>query len=158
MILAHPTANIYFTGHSLGAVLTLYAALDVKQFAPSTPMAIYTFGQPRSGNVEFANYAMTVFPNGTYQRVTHLTDIVPHSPSNKPYMHAGNEAWYFSPIPGDMSYFECENEAFQPENKNCSLSMNWAISIDDHKNYMALPISNFCDAYEPTNPKAIDEI
>lgn len=30
MILDHPTANLYFTGHSLGATLSLYAALDVK--------------------------------------------------------------------------------------------------------------------------------
>lgn len=73
-------------------------------------MTIYTFGQPRSGNDKFSQYAMTKFPNGTYMRVTHLTDLVPHNPPGKKYMHAGNEAWYYSPIPGDMSYIECENE------------------------------------------------
>lgn len=135
--------------------MSVFAALDIKQFAPKVPMINVNFGQPRIGNAVFADYLMTMFPSGTFHRVTHLHDLVPHNPTpGQGYKHGGNEVWYNSPLPGDLSYVECENDVGQPENKDCSLSFVWATSIDQHRDYMSLPISNFCDEYEPANPKA----
>lgn len=99
---------------------------------------------------------MTIFPNGTYTRVTHLKDLVPHNPPPLlGFKHVGNEVWYWSPVAAEDSlkyYEECENEAYQAENINCSQKFAIAFSIDDHRVYLDMPISNFCNEYEPTNP------
>lgn len=96
---------------------------------------------------------MTVFANNEYNRVTHLRDLVVHLPGPETgYKHAGNEIWYYSPLPGDDRYTICENKAGVPENKNCSQTIALAISLDEHRVYLDMPISNFCIQYEPSNP------
>jgi hypothetical protein len=142
----------------MGAVLATFAALDVRQFAPSIKMINLNFGGPRAGNGVFADYLMTVFPSGQYHRVVKLHDIVPHNPTpGQGFKHGGNEVWYNSPIPGDDSRIECENFPGEPENKHCSLSFAWAASVNDHRDYLSLPISFFCDDYDSPNPKPDDE-
>ncbi|KAJ1372520.1 hypothetical protein KIN20_034696 [Parelaphostrongylus tenuis] len=47
--------NITFTGHSLGGALaTLAAARIARNYWRGDQITIYTFGQPRVGDVEFA--------------------------------------------------------------------------------------------------------
>jgi hypothetical protein len=152
---AYPKAKVIITGHSLGGILATFAALDVKSIlSPKTDLSFYTFGCPRPGNDDFADYVMTVFPNGDYSRVTHLKDLVPHVPSkNLGYKHAGQEIWYYSPIVGDLSFAVCENGVGLEENKTCSNSFFIASSIDDHSLYLDLSISWMCDAYEQPNQK-----
>lgn len=47
--LAYPSALVFMTGHSLGAALAVFAAIDVGETYDS-PTIVYNFGQPRIGN------------------------------------------------------------------------------------------------------------
>ncbi len=53
------TANIFVTGHGLGAVISTLCALDVKQTLSikGERISIYTFGAPRIGDQNFSDYA-----------------------------------------------------------------------------------------------------
>ena len=93
---AHPSADIVLTGHSLGAALATFAALDIKRSIPTfkNQFTFYTFGSPRIGNQVFADYVMTLFPN-LYSRVVHYTDLVAHMPpKDMGFAHSGNEVYY----------------------------------------------------------------
>lgn len=120
LIDAHPDATIIFTGHSLGAAQTTFAAVDVKErLNPPNPIMLYTFGSPRPGNQVFSDYVMSLFPEAI-QRVVHYTDIVPHLPMTEVgFNHAGNEIWYTG---ADLSldYKICRNKIGQPESEDCA--------------------------------------
>jgi predicted lipase len=79
---------------------------------------LYTYGQPRFGNKNLANYLMRLFSDGEYYRVVYSSDLVPHVPTTKlGYMHAGHEVWY----PKDNhQYIICDNYENEPENIGCS--------------------------------------
>lgn len=69
-------AKIYATGHSLGGAFAVLATPDIKE-AFGSITGLYTFGQPRVGNAQFAAW----FPSVTATiRVVHYADIVPHIP------------------------------------------------------------------------------
>ncbi len=72
---------IWITGHSLGGALALMTAamLQFEQSSDLNPHAVYTFGQPRIGNREFAGKCNQAFGNRAY-RFVHNNDIVPHVP------------------------------------------------------------------------------
>lgn len=72
--------TLWFTGHSLGAALTALAARrlqleDERYF----PRGIYTFGQPRTGDTEFATEFDKRLLSVTYRFVNN-NDIVTHLP------------------------------------------------------------------------------
>lgn len=48
-------AKIIVTGHSLGGVMGVFCALDLKQTYGKVQY-LYTFGQPRAGNQKFADF------------------------------------------------------------------------------------------------------
>ena len=52
----HPNAPLYAIGHSMGAALATICAMDVKFKVGLRDVRLYTFGSPRVGNVEFANF------------------------------------------------------------------------------------------------------
>jgi predicted lipase len=47
---ANPTASIVVTGHSLGAAVATFSAVDLKLGYPTHNIKFYTFGSPRPGN------------------------------------------------------------------------------------------------------------
>lgn len=73
----HRDAKIYITGHSLGGAIAVLAAPDVKETFVGSLAEVLTFGQPRVGNSEFANWYSGQFTN---ERVIHYGDLVPHVP------------------------------------------------------------------------------
>lgn len=77
-----------FTGHSLGASLTAIAAADAMHtgMLRVTPK-VYTFGEPRTGNYEFAMWFSEMFPE--YFRVTHYRDLVVHVSPCMPSFQGG---------------------------------------------------------------------
>lgn len=94
LVSEHPSASILYTGHSLGAALVTFAAVDVQEeINPSNLVYFYSFGSPRTGNQAFSDHVMTLFPS--YFRMTHAADIVPHLPMTQlGFNHAGTEVWY----------------------------------------------------------------
>ncbi|KAJ6571303.1 Alpha/Beta hydrolase protein, partial [Mycena capillaripes] len=52
-----PTYSIVVTaGHSLGGAIASLVAAPLKSALPNVTLKLYTFGQPRAGNTEFARY------------------------------------------------------------------------------------------------------
>ena len=147
----HPTARVLITGHSLGAALATLGALELKrQFGISHPdnhMHLYTFGSPRMGNQAFADYLNTLYGEGTYQRVTHYNDLVPHLPPIPVnFIHGGTEVWYYENSNIDLKYVVCPASPFgQSEDLSCSDSLLFKTGIMAHFMYLTHRINKQCD-------------
>ena len=135
--------KIVVTGHSLGAAMALYAALDIVDLLNSTkhnmtrdsiPMSVFTFGQPRVGDWEFALYAMARLPQGKVFRVTHRNDPIPKLPPmmwklTEPllwFMHPPHELWYNNSIGTGEIHCQDDVGIIPPmilEDLNCSDSV-----------------------------------
>jgi hypothetical protein len=98
----NPDAKVFITGHSLGGALaTLYGAMlfyNAEHEITDKLAAIYTFGQPRVGDKEFAKYGETHLKD-QYFRVVYCNDIVPRVPFDNEifeYKHIGECSYYDS--------------------------------------------------------------
>ncbi|CAI2372045.1 unnamed protein product [Moneuplotes crassus] len=156
--------DVIFTGHSLGGSLTMHAAADaiLNGILNNTDVYIYTFGQPRVGNIQFIE---EFFPNvKECYRVIHNNDIVPHLPPciNElghgcvkhgfllpafPY-HAATEVLYEKDF---ESYKVCSST--EGEDKHCSLS-KIGKSILDHLTYFGVEVGQFY-RHDSEVPKSI---
>ena len=82
------TPQIWITGHSLGGALAVLAAVKLKQVCREIKIGgIYTFGQPRTGNPQFCQWAGQTFKkphlsdrNISYHRFVNNNDIVSRIP------------------------------------------------------------------------------
>ncbi|KAG9285234.1 hypothetical protein G9A89_002130 [Geosiphon pyriformis] len=82
----------YFTGHGEGAVWAIFAALAFKFDITKADVRTVTFGQPRLGNIQFADHVNQIIPK-TF-RFTHSDDLIPQLPSRKDgYLHHQREFW-----------------------------------------------------------------
>jgi len=88
-----PSYGIVTAGHSLGGSLSLLAALTLQLNFPNNLVKTYSFGAPRTGNKEFAQFVRNTL--GTYaHRVVHTNDGVPTMiPTILGYRHHGVEYW-----------------------------------------------------------------
>ncbi|KAI0380770.1 alpha/beta-hydrolase [Hypomontagnella monticulosa] len=87
---AQPSYKIVFTGHSLGGAVSTVAAGYAR--AKGYAVDLYTYGSPRVGNAEFADF-ITAQPGAEF-RVTHLDDPVPRLPPLLiDYRHTSPEFW-----------------------------------------------------------------
>jgi len=120
---------IYVTGHSLGAALAVLGVLQIVNNVSLTP-TIYTYGDPRVGNSDFASYFDSKI--GASWRVVNQNDIVPHLPPEiLDFYHVSTEVWYES-----EAYQVCDSSGEDP---NCSDSVpfiKW--SIPEHVDYMGV--------------------
>jgi hypothetical protein len=88
---AHSTAEICFTGHSLGAAL---ATLAVSRFAGRNA-SLYTIGSPRVGNAAFCGRVHDRATLGAFRFVDN-NDLVTHVPIQMPlYEHVENQCYRF---------------------------------------------------------------
>ncbi len=142
LIASYPNAKIVVTGHSLGAALATFAALDIKtKLNPKTSILFYTYGSPRAGDQGFTDYLLTQFPGTGYHRVVHTNDIVPHVPITiMGFNHGGNEVWYNT----ETTYVQCANQAGKPENKGCADTRS-DVDPASHKIYLGIPVTKSCD-------------
>lgn len=140
----YPTATIILTGHSLGAAQSIFAAMDIKlNIKPSNPMKVYNYGCPRTGNQAFTDFVYNYFPDGTFWRVIHKADPVPHLPiTAMGFNHAGNEAFYNDDTQ-PLSYQLCKSQQGQPENENCA-DIYYVYTFSDHLMYLGLAINDLC--------------
>ncbi|KAI8323420.1 alpha/beta-hydrolase, partial [Martensiomyces pterosporus] len=88
----HPDYSIVITGHSLGGSEASIAAADFAVTHPEwkSKMALYTYGQPRTGNDVYANW-LSSQPFPIY-RATYKGDVVPQVPFRAMgFQHHGQE-------------------------------------------------------------------
>jgi len=86
----HPTAVLHLTGHSLGGALAVFAALELIHTLGLRVEMLYTFGQPRIGNVAFQKFLQASLEASScaHFRITHHRDPVPHLPPSLPPSHS----------------------------------------------------------------------
>ncbi|KAK3250963.1 hypothetical protein CYMTET_39686 [Cymbomonas tetramitiformis] len=125
------SATVIVAGHSLGASLAALCAFDLVREGHGPVKAVYTYGQPRTGNFNWATEYKRVVKN--HFRVTHHQDIVPHVPtefmSESGFYHAPLEVYY----PDDtLGYKFCDGAG---EDVHCSDRVS-STSISDHLYYL----------------------
>ncbi|KAJ3406994.1 hypothetical protein HDU80_009943 [Chytriomyces hyalinus] len=142
---AFPSYSVTFVGHSLGGAATLVAAVDlVNRRALSANRAILvSFGQPRVGNIEFAQCVGAMGFKQT-ARVVNKKDVGPVEycdPHLPPiflgYAHHSHEYWIDL---YDVLVTNCNDDSGD-EADNCSRTLDADLSVPDHVNYynIALP-------------------
>jgi len=153
-----PDCIIYFTGHSLGGALAMVALSHFLYhgiFDASSPVTLYTFGQPRAGNRAYAKWIEAL--NLPIFRVVHDKDMAVHVPCcrqnlffncvDKPGKyspwHVYPEIFYDS---GFESWRECSGNP-KGEDKDCANKYRVSqLSVDDHRYYFQVHTSHICDA------------
>jgi hypothetical protein len=93
----HPTEEICFTGHSLGAALALLA---FSRFADSN-ISLYTFGCPRVGDGAFRDRTLLNPGRGVY-RFVNYNDAVTHVPTESLLYRQTPKACYRFAENGDL--------------------------------------------------------
>jgi predicted lipase len=117
--------SILLVGHSLGGVMAVLAALDLKahykDWLDHKHVTITTLGQPRIGNHAFAKFHQTHFPNmEDVLRIVHSNDIVPHvPPTTAGYIHSMREVWSVGQTPNSSKLCSIQD----PEDPTCSNSL-----------------------------------
>uniref|UniRef100_A0A2P2PIA2 Phospholipase A1 n=1 Tax=Rhizophora mucronata TaxID=61149 RepID=A0A2P2PIA2_RHIMU len=84
--------SIIFTGHSLGASLSILAAFDlVENGVTDIPVAAFVFGSPQVGNKAF-NERFKSYPNLKVLHIKNKIDVIPHYPGKLlGYVHTGTK-------------------------------------------------------------------
>jgi hypothetical protein len=106
LLYQNPRAKLFITGHSLGGALAaLYATMlhyTGQSEIASKIGAVYTFGQPRVGDEDFASYAAQRLA-GKFFRVVYCNDMVPRIPFDNElfaFKHFGGCAYFNSVYDG----------------------------------------------------------
>jgi predicted lipase len=100
-----PKQPLVIAGHSLGAALATFAAIDLALMLPEfqSGIQLYTYAGPRLGNKAFAETHSKLLPN--HYRITNLADMIPMLPLSKlltdDFVHVG-ESWSFLSQQGDI--------------------------------------------------------
>jgi hypothetical protein len=124
-----PNYDIYVTGHSLGAAISVLCALELVEEGYDN-VYVYNYGCPRVGNENFATYYNQLVPN-TY-RVINGKDVVPHVPPEyMGFRHPPTEVWE-NPADG-FDFKVCSTT--NGEDPTCSDSILFPDSIYDHLHY-----------------------
>ncbi|CAG9536311.1 unnamed protein product [Cercopithifilaria johnstoni] len=164
--------RVTFTGHSLGGAIASLAATRtvIQKLRTGKEIKLVTFGQPRTGDYQFALYHNAHIPFSF--RLVHHFDLVPHMPPCKknvsypnaensksklcltgkngsPYHH-GIEIWYPYGMMKGAKYYICLGKPTS-EDFNCSNSLtfvfkNYSTYIKDHQYYFNINVSHLIQA------------
>jgi len=152
----HPGYSLVTSGHSLGGALASLAAMSLKANFPSTNVTLYTYGQPRTGNSNFADWVNSEIGNNVF-RAVHTFDGVPTiiptgelpafqkqntDKRDVGYRHHGVEYWQNPDPASENSTRRCAEQGEDPE---CSASIpSTGVNIA-HLSYFGIPaITPFC--------------
>jgi len=132
---SYPDLPFLFTGHSLGAALSVLSAVDVYLTLGDSRgvMDSFNFGNPRVGNTAFANFVDGIFDSS--YRVVNQDDIVPHLPPRiiQDFRHITTEVWFPN---ATMTYYEICTIG-DGEDSYCADSVPFDhFSLEDHLLYM----------------------
>jgi len=140
--------SIIVTGHSLGGALTPFAALAIKASLGVT-VQLYSYGQPRVGDLLFTNYVDSTIGKSNLFRGTHVNDEVPQLiPKSGIYEHHSTE-YYIHADPSAVGVvYQCSGD----EDGSCSDGQNlsWSNTFDlfsansPHHTYFGVGMGNSC--------------
>lgn len=86
--------TLWITGHSLGGALATLAAAKLRLEREQPVNGVYTFGQPRVGDIKFRQ-AYDLDMGARHFRLVHNNDIVPRVPFRAmSYRHAGQLVYF----------------------------------------------------------------
>ncbi|KAK2611503.1 hypothetical protein N8I77_004837 [Diaporthe amygdali] len=140
-----PSYKLIVTGHSMGGALASLGAASLQ--GQNFTLTAYTYGQPRTGNQDYADYVDKVFPGGnTMIRATHSNDGVPQIPAQSDgYRHHTTEYWQSDDSNSSSTTFQCTGQ----EPQDCNQSEkgygigNGGIGINAaHLTYFGISIGN----------------
>ncbi|KAG7398544.1 hypothetical protein PHYBOEH_010908 [Phytophthora boehmeriae] len=134
----HPHAKLLVSGHSLGGAVAAICAFELEFVEKMTVQALYTFGKPRVGNINFSGY----LHNATMEvyRLTHFNDVVPHLPPTwTGFQHTTQEIFYneFS-----ENYRRCSQSDGEDPTCSNACSPFGCTSIVDHLTYLNITMSH----------------
>uniref|UniRef100_A0A1I7T5H6 Lipase_3 domain-containing protein n=1 Tax=Caenorhabditis tropicalis TaxID=1561998 RepID=A0A1I7T5H6_9PELO len=135
LVAKYPEYQVWVTGHSLGGSLASLAATYISfiNIIPSHQILLVTFGQPRTGTLNFTESVDRLVPNA--YRITHSHDPIPHLPGkgHHGYFHHKSEVYYNEKMSG---WEICEED----EGQKCSNSNSFDLDFEDHLHYFNLDI------------------
>ncbi|GMH48816.1 hypothetical protein TrRE_jg9301 [Triparma retinervis] len=136
-----PTATVHVTGHSLGAIAAVFAAMDLTLTQDIPIASVITFGQPRGGDESFAKFLDQTIDEF---RLVHYQDPVPHLPPNdllgKPFFQHPTTEVFYQERDSTGSYKICEGQ----EDPSCSDQFLVDINLLNHLHYVGFDfISNY---------------
>ncbi|KAJ7872974.1 alpha/beta-hydrolase [Mycena leptocephala] len=119
-----PKYAVVVTGHSLGGSLAALGASSLKTALPRAALKLYTFGQPRTGDAQFAAFVESTIGVENIFRAVHTFDGVPTMiPRALGYEHHATEYWQFQDPGLFTSPPTTVTECIGPEDKACSDSI-----------------------------------
>jgi predicted lipase len=137
-----PEYKIVFTGHSLGGAMAEIAAIDFHMLTGARyddRVSIYTFGQPRVGNPEWATFYNSKSFSKRFQRIVRDKDPVAQLPPRfLNYQFAGTQF----EIDGRNSTRECAKSGPNGESDQCTdpiLSLNILTHITGYYGWWTYP-------------------
>jgi len=139
-----PDYELWVTGHSLGgSMASLCAAAVVKMgLISADKVKLMTFGQPRTGDLNFAIGHDAILKYN--YRVVHAHDLVPHIPPKTPNnwfdgsYHHRFEIFYNNKMTLGSTFVTCN----RADDDTCSNAQT-DISIDDHLHYFNTDVSGY---------------
>jgi len=132
-VACYPSYKIVVTGHSLGGAVASIAALSIKGVFPDTPLTLYTYGQPRTGNAGFTSLVEDRIGIYNTFRAVHNNDLIPAIlPMFLGYRHFASEYWNFAEPASPSTVKRCKGG----EDPTCSVSIPFFfLNIGPHLNY-----------------------
>ncbi|KAJ7728268.1 Alpha/Beta hydrolase protein [Mycena maculata] len=114
----------FCAGHSLGGAIASLAAPSIKTALPDANIALFTFGQPRVGDPDYAAYMEKLIGVENIFRGAFYYGVPTMLLRRFGYHHFATEYWQFKdPLPfmvRETTVRKCEG----PEDPNCSLSIS----------------------------------
>ncbi|EIM83071.1 alpha/beta-hydrolase [Stereum hirsutum FP-91666 SS1] len=112
--------TVISTGHSLGGAIASIASLSIKSTFPGVEVRLFTFGQPRTGNGDYADLVQEVVGSANLYRAVHTFDgVATMIPEALGYRHHTTEYWQFEEPPNPETVRKCEGQ----EDPTCSASI-----------------------------------
>ncbi|KAI3415670.1 hypothetical protein GPALN_005263 [Globodera pallida] len=134
--------ELWVTGHSLGGALAAIASANIvdSELISAQKLKLVTFGQPRTGDREWAAAIDQNLPHFNY-RVVHNRDMVPHIPPEwfKGYQHYGTEIFYNNSMDASDEFVVCSEDA---ESSECD-GYYWYFNVRDHLYYFGKFVSKW---------------